>query len=425
MSCITEKTSAFSSKIEICHDKLKATTVITNMKEKEIIDAPLAKKNKGTGDRGKTEMRTQVDVANTSEQLTNLNLAAQRGGLRKPKFIKKVILPVNEHSILNFFNIIFGPSGGERKEELEAKIGCKIIISDQIDVSLLDGDSEPVQVTITGDGQKSLDAAVNMIEQMLANPSFDSFHFNLNDSSTKCLLRSFEEDECAENEISFLSDAEGNGSVAKMIGGTFDFFANAIDEMVVELDRSDSADNNNKGEENQQLEDKKNELFDNEEEKYSTQRRQNSSKALITNNVTDFVTEGEDECGATTLESKKSAHADVTRPLQEDSAVIEWQVVNNKKMNSCNLRQEENISTLTACSVSTTRSVPTKASSDFYSGQVDYFCYRESQIKYLMEIGFDRNRCENIIEKIEIANIESGTPEKEIIVAQVVDELLK
>jgi len=395
------------------------------MKEKEIIDAQLAKKNKGTGDRDKTEMKPQVDVTKTSEQLTNLNLAAQKNRLCKPKFIKKVIVPVNEHSILNFFNLIFGPSEKKRKEELEAKIGCKIIISDQIDVSLLDGDSEPVHVTITGDDQKSLDAAVNMIEQMLANPSFNSFHFNLNDSSTKSLLRSFDEDECAENEISFLSDAEGNGSVAKMIGGTFDFFANAIDEMVVELDRSDSADNNNKGEENQQLEDKKIELFENEEEKYSTQGRQNSSKTLITNNVTDFVTGGEDECGATTLESKKSAHADVKRPLQEDGAVSEWQVVNNNKMNSCNLRQEENISTLTACSVSTTRSVPTKASSDFYSGQVNYFCHRESQIKYLTEIGFDRNRCENIIEKIEIANIESGTPEKEIIVAQVVDELLK
>lgn len=110
------------------------------------------------------------------EKLMNLNPATRQSGLFKRKRTKKVRIPVEQHPTYNFIGLIIGPRGKTQKE-LEAKTGCKIAIRGRGSVKegargrrdgkVMDSDDEPLHVVITGDDQRSVDAATDMIEQML------------------------------------------------------------------------------------------------------------------------------------------------------------------------------------------------------------------------------------------------------------------
>ena len=90
--------------------------------------------------------------------------------------VKKILVPVEEHPNYNFIGLIIGPRGKTQKE-LEAKTGCKIAIRGRGSVKegargrrdgkVMDGDNEPLHVAISGDDQRAVDAASEMIEQML------------------------------------------------------------------------------------------------------------------------------------------------------------------------------------------------------------------------------------------------------------------
>lgn len=92
------------------------------------------------------------------------------------KRVKKVPIPIDKHPNYNFIGLIIGPRGKTQKE-LEAKTGCKIAIRGKGSVKegargrrdgkVMEGDHEPLHVVITGDDQRAVDAATDMIEQML------------------------------------------------------------------------------------------------------------------------------------------------------------------------------------------------------------------------------------------------------------------
>jgi splicing factor 1 len=106
----------------------------------------------------------------------SLNPATRQSSLFKRKRTKKIRIPIEEHPNYNFIGLIIGPRGKTQKE-LEAKTGCKIAIRGKGSVKegargrrdgkMMEGDDEPLHVVITGDDQKSVDAAADMIEQML------------------------------------------------------------------------------------------------------------------------------------------------------------------------------------------------------------------------------------------------------------------
>ena len=106
----------------------------------------------------------------------SMNPATRKSGLFKRKRNKKVRIPVEQHPTYNFIGLIIGPRGKTQKE-LESKTGCKIAIRGRGSVKegargrrdgkMMEGDNEPLHVVITGDDQKSVDAATDMIEQML------------------------------------------------------------------------------------------------------------------------------------------------------------------------------------------------------------------------------------------------------------------
>jgi len=110
------------------------------------------------------------------EKLMNMNPAARQSGLFKRKRTKKIRIPIEEHPQYNFIGLIIGPRGKTQKE-LEAKTGCKIAIRGRGSVKegargrrdgkVMESDDEPLHVVITGDDQRSVDAATDMIEQML------------------------------------------------------------------------------------------------------------------------------------------------------------------------------------------------------------------------------------------------------------------
>lgn len=89
---------------------------------------------------------------------------------------QKIRIPVEKHPTYNFIGLIIGPRGKTQKE-LEAKTGCKIAIRGRGSVKegargrrdgqVMQGDTDPLHVVITGDDQASVDAAASMIEQML------------------------------------------------------------------------------------------------------------------------------------------------------------------------------------------------------------------------------------------------------------------
>ena len=92
------------------------------------------------------------------------------------KRTKKIPIPIDQHPNYNFIGLIIGPRGKTQKE-LEAKTGCKIAIRGRGSVKegargrrdgkVMEGDNEPLHVVITGDDQRAVEAAADMVQQML------------------------------------------------------------------------------------------------------------------------------------------------------------------------------------------------------------------------------------------------------------------
>ncbi|KAL7470093.1 hypothetical protein ACHAXS_010323 [Conticribra weissflogii] len=101
-------------------------------------------------------------------------------GVTKRKRSRKIPIPVDEHPTYNFIGLIIGPRGKTQKD-MEAKTGCKIAIRGKGSVKegakgrltkngtaqLAEGEDEPLHVVITGDDPAAIDAAAEMITQML------------------------------------------------------------------------------------------------------------------------------------------------------------------------------------------------------------------------------------------------------------------
>ena len=85
------------------------------------------------------------------------------------KRTKKIRIPIEEHPHYNFIGLIIGPRGRKQKE-LEAKTGCRISIRGRGSLKKEGSDDEPLHVVITGDDQQSVDAATELIEQLLVVP---------------------------------------------------------------------------------------------------------------------------------------------------------------------------------------------------------------------------------------------------------------
>jgi hypothetical protein len=110
------------------------------------------------------------------EKLMSLNPSVRNNSLFRRKRTNRVPIPIDKHPNYNFIGLIIGPRGKTQKE-LEAKTGCKIAIRGKGSVKegargrrdgkVMDGDDEPLHVVITGDDQGSVDAATDMIQQML------------------------------------------------------------------------------------------------------------------------------------------------------------------------------------------------------------------------------------------------------------------
>lgn len=103
-------------------------------------------------------------------------LPAGASSLLVRRRVKKIRIPIEEHPNYNFIGLIIGPRGKTQKE-LESKTGCKIAIRGRGSVKegargrrdgkVMEGDNEPLHVVISGDDQRAVDAAADMIEQML------------------------------------------------------------------------------------------------------------------------------------------------------------------------------------------------------------------------------------------------------------------
>lgn len=110
------------------------------------------------------------------EKLMGMNPMTRQSALFKRKRTSKVPIPIEEHPTYNFIGLIIGPRGKTQKE-LEAKTGCKIAIRGKGSVKegargrrdgkIMEGDNEPLHVVITGDDQKAVEAATDMVKQML------------------------------------------------------------------------------------------------------------------------------------------------------------------------------------------------------------------------------------------------------------------
>jgi len=119
----------------------------------------------------------------TLEQILSLttlsshqNPSSVAPSLFRRKRTRKIPIPIEEHPTYNFIGLIIGPRGKTQKE-MENKTGCKIAIRGKGSVKegargrrdgkMMDGDDEKLHVVITGDNQGNVDAAADMVEQML------------------------------------------------------------------------------------------------------------------------------------------------------------------------------------------------------------------------------------------------------------------
>lgn len=86
------------------------------------------------------------------------------------KFIKKLYIPVKEYPGYNFVGPIIGPRGNTQKR-LKRETGAKIQVrgrgSSRTQQEADKYDAEDLHVYIEADNEKSLDAAVEMVDKLL------------------------------------------------------------------------------------------------------------------------------------------------------------------------------------------------------------------------------------------------------------------
>jgi len=138
------------------------------------------------------------------------------------KRVKKIRIPIEEHPNYNFIGLIIGPRGKTQKE-LEAKTGCKIAIRGRGSVKegargrrdgkVMEGDNEPLHVVISGDNQRAVDAASDMVEQMLVVIDDEKNVHKQQQLRELALLNGTlkEEDAFSRTAERFMADRKGNG----------------------------------------------------------------------------------------------------------------------------------------------------------------------------------------------------------------------
>ncbi|GMY07193.1 splicing factor-like protein 1 [Fagus crenata] len=87
---------------------------------------------------------------------------------KSSKLFKKLYIPVKEYPDYNFIGPIIGPHGNTHRR-MEKETGAKICVRGKDITKIPQKDDEDLHVYIEADNQKSLDAAVGMIEKLL-NP---------------------------------------------------------------------------------------------------------------------------------------------------------------------------------------------------------------------------------------------------------------
>ncbi|MED6143425.1 hypothetical protein PIB30_005999 [Stylosanthes scabra] len=88
---------------------------------------------------------------------------------KPPKLFKKLYVPVKEYPEYNFIGLIIGPRGNTMKK-MEKESGATILLRGKGSTkasSKCDSEKEDLHVLIEADNQKSLDAAVGMVEKLL------------------------------------------------------------------------------------------------------------------------------------------------------------------------------------------------------------------------------------------------------------------
>eukprot|EP00268_Persea_americana_P068715 TRINITY_DN9628_c0_g1_i1.p1 TRINITY_DN9628_c0_g1~~TRINITY_DN9628_c0_g1_i1.p1 ORF type:complete len:796 (-),score=157.62 TRINITY_DN9628_c0_g1_i1:821-3208(-) len=88
---------------------------------------------------------------------------------QKPKFCKKLYVPVKDYPDYKFVGLIIGPRGNTQKR-MEKESGAKIHLrgkGSRKEPKTWPPDGEDLHVLIEADSQKSLDAAVGMVEKLL------------------------------------------------------------------------------------------------------------------------------------------------------------------------------------------------------------------------------------------------------------------
>ncbi|XP_050254322.1 splicing factor-like protein 1 [Quercus robur] len=93
---------------------------------------------------------------------------------KSSKLCKKIYIPVKEYPNYNFVGLIIGPLGKTQKR-MEKETGAKIRLRGKDKTTNPQKNDEDLHVYIEADNQKSLDAAVGMVEKLL-NPIDDAMN---------------------------------------------------------------------------------------------------------------------------------------------------------------------------------------------------------------------------------------------------------
>jgi len=138
-----------------------STTTIESKNEQKSSEQPLPRRKR----------RSRWGIA--SDNGTNIEAKKKRHSQKEDaasrKRTKKIRIPIEEHPHYNFIGLIIGPRGRKQKE-LEAKTGCRISIRGRGSVKKEGSDDEPLHVVITGYDQQSVDAATELVDQLLVVP---------------------------------------------------------------------------------------------------------------------------------------------------------------------------------------------------------------------------------------------------------------
>ncbi|QHN80111.1 hypothetical protein HN51_057094 [Arachis hypogaea] len=185
-----------ASRLELSSDKSISVATTDKVGSKEEVSGRSAKQRRsrwepqprgdGTNDdltckRRKTRWsseETQMKMLGPL-QLPNLNIISKLMTLnpdfnpppeyKPPKLLKKLYIPVKEYPEYNFIGLIIGPRGNTQKK-MEKESGATILLRGKGSskaTSKCDSEEEDLHVLIEADNQKSLDAAVGMVEKLL------------------------------------------------------------------------------------------------------------------------------------------------------------------------------------------------------------------------------------------------------------------